>query len=87
MTTHNTPMKQTEKLASAVCMLKSAGKLTSILKSLGLLGGGTLAGGLMGEQSGYNRGFNESQASGQKDLLKGLELMLKDISQKGKQAR
>jgi hypothetical protein len=86
-------MKQTDKLASAAFLIKqtNSGRIMSLLKSLGLLGAGAVTGGVFGENAGYNRGVNTAtataNANAQKDLLKGLELMLKDISQKGRAAQ
>jgi len=90
-------MNQIEKLASAHYLIKKAksGQLMAVLKSLGLLGSGVatggVVGGVIGDRAGYNRGYNTGYNTGgattQQDLVKGLELILKDISQKGRESK
>jgi hypothetical protein len=79
-------MQNIEKLASASYIVKqaNAGKIKSILKALGLAGTSGLAGGLLGEQAGFDRGMNTAGASNNQDMAKGIAMLLQEIAQKGK---
>jgi hypothetical protein len=79
-------MQNIEKLASASYIVKqaNAGKIKYILKALGLAGTSGLAGGLLGEQVGFDRGMNTAGAINNQDMAKGIAMLLQEIAQKGK---